>query len=160
MLRSLRAWWSDAGLRQGWVGLFSIFALAPFILLQLTAGDHGVHRITWGFARYFALPWLVVLYGIIRPPEVNWWTLARVVLVTANRRHGHRNLLEKHLAPDDSNPPAIDPRRGPWPTPCSLARTQTGLVLTSRRVARSGLRADRWATRWGLSLQPLGGTHA
>src|SRR6476619_6499974 len=55
----LRAWWSDGGWRQGWVGLFSVFAIAPFILLQLTAGDEDVHRIAWGFALYFALLWFV-----------------------------------------------------------------------------------------------------
>jgi RsiW-degrading membrane proteinase PrsW (M82 family) len=99
----LRAWWSDGGWRQGWVGLFSVFALATFILLQLTAGDQDVHRIAWGFALYFALLWFVVLYGIIRPPEVNWWTLARIVLVTAIAGTAIAIFLEKHLAPDDSN---------------------------------------------------------
>jgi hypothetical protein len=37
----------------------------------------------------------------------------------------------------------------------SRARTDTGLAVTSRRVARERLVADRWTTRWGISLQPL-----
>lgn len=37
----------------------------------------------------------------------------------------------------------------------SRARTDTGLAVTSRRVARARLVADRWTTRWGVSLQPL-----
>lgn len=35
------------------------------------------------------------------------------------------------------------------------ARTDTGLAVTSRRVARERLVGDRWITWWGISLQPL-----
>lgn len=37
----------------------------------------------------------------------------------------------------------------------SRARTDTGLAVTSWRVARERLVSDRWTTRWGISLQPL-----
>jgi hypothetical protein len=39
----------------------------------------------------------------------------------------------------------------------SAARSETGLVVTSRLVARKRLLGDRWYTRWGLSIQPLDG---
>lgn len=102
-LLPLRAWWADGAWRRGWVGLFSVFAIAPFLLLRLTADDQDIHRIAWGFALYFALLWFVVLRGIIRPTGFNWWALARVALMSIVLAPAIAIFLEQHLAPQDSN---------------------------------------------------------
>jgi hypothetical protein len=39
----------------------------------------------------------------------------------------------------------------------SAARAETGVAVTSRLVARKRVTADRWYTRWGLSVQRLDG---
>ena len=103
MLVPLRSWWADGAWRRGWIGLFCLFAIAPFFILQATADDQDIRRIALGFAVYFALLWLVVLYGLIRPPELNPWMLVRVVLFTVAAGTAIALFLEKHLAPDDTN---------------------------------------------------------
>lgn len=103
MLVPLRSWWADGAWRRGWIGLFSGFAVAPFVLLRITANDQDIHRIAVGFAMYFAFLWFVVLYGLIRPERIDWWLLGRVALFTAAAGTAIAIFLEKHLAPDDSN---------------------------------------------------------
>lgn len=79
----MRSWWTAGEWRRGWVGLFSLFALAPFVLLQVTADDDGIQRVAWGFAIYFALLWFIVLYALIRPELLDLWVVLRIVLFTA-----------------------------------------------------------------------------
>ena len=79
----LRSWWEEAEWRRGWVGLFSLFAIAPFVLLQITANDDDIQRVAWGFAIYFALMWFIVLYALIRPESIELWVFLRIVLFTA-----------------------------------------------------------------------------
>lgn len=102
-LLPLRSWWGEGGWRRGQVGLFCLFVIAPFLLLQLTAEDQEVSRIAWGFAGYFALLWFVVLYGLISPERINWWLLLRVAVTTAVVGTALAIFLESHMAPDDSN---------------------------------------------------------
>ena len=103
VLLPLRSWWVHAAWRRGWVGLFFVFAVTPFVLLRLTSEDQDIHRIAWGFALYFAMLWFVVLYGIIRPSAVNWWALLRVALASVVLAPAIAIFLEEHLAPADSN---------------------------------------------------------
>ncbi len=93
----LRAWWTEGEWRRGWVGLFSLFALAPFVLLQATADDDGIQRMAWGFAIYFALMWFIVLYALIRPERLDLWVVLRIVLFTAVAGTAIAVLIEKQL---------------------------------------------------------------
>jgi RsiW-degrading membrane proteinase PrsW (M82 family) len=93
----LRSWWTDGEWRRGWVGLFGLFALAPFVLLQATADDDGIQRVAWGFAIYFALMWFIVLYALIRPERLDLWVVLRIVLFTAVAGTAIAVLIEKRL---------------------------------------------------------------
>lgn len=99
----LRVWWSDGQWRQGWVGLFCLFAVAPFLVLRLTGEDQDIQRIAWGFALYFALLWFVVLYALIQPEDRDWWRLGRIAVATAFAGTAIAIFLEKHIAPDDTS---------------------------------------------------------
>ncbi|WP_406833147.1 PrsW family glutamic-type intramembrane protease [Pedococcus sp. KACC 23699] len=85
------------------MGLFGLFAVAPFLILRLTGDDQDIHRIAWGFALYFALLWFVVLYALIAPEDRDWWRLGRIALATAFAGTAIAIFLEKHIAPDDTS---------------------------------------------------------
>ena len=93
----LRFWWTEGEWRRGWVGLFSLFALAPFLLLRVTANDDGIQRVAWGFAVYFALMWFIVLYALIRPERLDLWVVLRIVLFTAVAGTAIAVVIEKRL---------------------------------------------------------------
>lgn len=61
----------------------------------------------------------------------------------------HQQLLAQ---PDGSLP-----RERAFADAISAARTETGVAVTSRLVARLRLSGDRWHTRWGVSVQRLDG---
>jgi RsiW-degrading membrane proteinase PrsW (M82 family) len=82
-LLPLSSWWRDGGWRRGPTGVFAGFAVAPFILLNLTSDDDDMTRAAWGFALYFGLAWLLAIHALIRPEPQNRWLLARVVAFTA-----------------------------------------------------------------------------
>lgn len=103
LLLPVRSWLAEGEWHRGWFGLFGVFALTPFVLLTVTAEDQDVSRVAWGFAGYFALLWFIVLYGLIRPQGLRWWTLGKVVLVTAVVGTAVALFLERFLAPDGSN---------------------------------------------------------
>ena len=94
-----RLWWSDPGWRRGRLGLFSLFAVAPFVLLRLTADDRDIQGTAWGFAIYFALLWFVALHALIQPGRLNWWMLARVAILTAVAGTAVAIFLEERLVP-------------------------------------------------------------
>jgi RsiW-degrading membrane proteinase PrsW (M82 family) len=93
----LRSWWTEGEWRRGWVGLFSLFALAPFLLLQITADDDDIQRVAWGFAIYFALMWFIVFYALIRPERLDLWVVLRIVLFTAVAGTAIAVVIEKRL---------------------------------------------------------------
>lgn len=98
----LRTWWTDGAWRRGWIGLFLLFAIAPFALLQATAEDDDVTRIAWGFALYFAAAWFMALAALIRPERQQPWLLVRVALFTALAGVAIAIALEESFDPGDS----------------------------------------------------------
>jgi RsiW-degrading membrane proteinase PrsW (M82 family) len=97
----LRTWWEDGAWRRGRLGLFAVFAMAPFVLLQWTADDADITRAAWGFALYFGLLWLLGMHALIRPEAQSRWLLARVVGFTAVAGIALAVALERWMSPDD-----------------------------------------------------------
>lgn len=141
-LLPMRSWWADGAWHRGWVGLFSLFAVAPFLLLRLTADDEDVRRIAWGFALYFALLWLVVLHGIIRPIALQWWMLVRVAVTSIVLAPPIAIFLEQHLAPQDSNFVQMVAGVG---LPEELAKALAVYLFVFRSKAPSGTRTFLFA---------------
>lgn len=97
----LRSWWADGGWRRGWVGLFGLFAVSPFVLLRATSGSDNVKAVAWGFSVYFAVMWMIAIFALVRPERVEVWRLVRIALFTSVAGVAIALLLERHLAPQD-----------------------------------------------------------
>jgi RsiW-degrading membrane proteinase PrsW (M82 family) len=97
----LRTWWEDGAWRRGRLGLFTLFAIAPFALLQSTAEDDDITRAAWGFALYFGLLWLLAMHAVIRPESQRRWLLARVVVFTAVAGVALAVAIERWVSPDN-----------------------------------------------------------
>jgi RsiW-degrading membrane proteinase PrsW (M82 family) len=105
LLRTLvpvHTWWHDGDWRRGRLGIFAVFATAPFVLLQLTAEDGDITRAAWGYALYFGLLWLLGMHALIRPEKQSRWLLARVVAFTAVAGVALAIALERWMSPDGS----------------------------------------------------------
>jgi RsiW-degrading membrane proteinase PrsW (M82 family) len=97
----LRAWFVDGQWRRGYLGLFLLFALSPFVLLQATAHDTDIHRVAWGFALYFAAAWLITMRALIRPERQSVWLLLRIAGFTTIVGVAVAIALEKAIQPDN-----------------------------------------------------------
>lgn len=97
----LRAWFVDGSWRRGYLGVFLLFALAPFVLLQATAHDQDIHRVAWGFALYFAAAWLITMRALIRPERQSMWLLLRIAGFTMVAGVAVAIALEKAIQPDN-----------------------------------------------------------
>lgn len=99
----LRAWVSDRTWLTSWVGLFAIFAFAPFVLLQATKDDEDISRIAWGFAIYFAVAWFAAMHVLIKPEKQRWGVIASIVAFTTIAGVAIAIALEKAIQPEDSS---------------------------------------------------------
>lgn len=102
-LLPLRSWLREQDWLRGRLGLFGLFAVAPFGLLQLTAEDGGIERAAWGFAVYFGLAWLLAMHRLIQPEAPDRIVLAKVVGFTAVAGVAIAVALERWLGVDDTD---------------------------------------------------------
>jgi RsiW-degrading membrane proteinase PrsW (M82 family) len=89
-----RTWW------RGPLGVFVMFATAPFVLLHLSAKDEDLTTATWGFAVYFALVWSLAMYKIIRPERPPTLLIVKLVVFSTLVSTAFAVFIEKRLDPD------------------------------------------------------------
>src|SRR5712692_972503 len=80
----LASWIKDKPWNVLWVRWFLLYALVPFVLLNLLH-SHAIDfkDLTWAFGLYFALTWLIVLHFCMRPEKLDIVLLGQVGLFTA-----------------------------------------------------------------------------
>src|SRR6195952_2071774 len=98
----LRAWWTSAAWRQGWLGLFAGAAVLPFVFLHAMQ-DQDLSQAVWAFAIYFAAMWLVAIRSLTRPEPVDWRVLLGIPLFTAIVGVAIAIFLEENLLTGDSS---------------------------------------------------------
>lgn len=80
----LSSWLRDKPWNIVWVRWFLVYALFPFVLLNLLQGQAiGFKDVAWAFGLYFSLTWLIVLHFCIRPEKVELALLGQIGLFTA-----------------------------------------------------------------------------
>jgi RsiW-degrading membrane proteinase PrsW (M82 family) len=99
----LRVWWNQRLWRQPATGAFLLAALAPFLLLHLGGNPDNFHKVSWGFALYFAGIWLLALRTLIRPELLPWQLLGKIAVFTIIAGVSIAVGLEKHMATGDMN---------------------------------------------------------
>jgi RsiW-degrading membrane proteinase PrsW (M82 family) len=77
-LLPLRAWFLGSDWRRGWIALFLVAALTPFVLVRAVGTDDDLHDASIGFSVYFALLWVVAIHNIVRPEPLPLALLAKV----------------------------------------------------------------------------------
>jgi RsiW-degrading membrane proteinase PrsW (M82 family) len=92
-----RTWW------KGPLGVFVLFAAAPFVLLHLSDRDEDMTTATWGFAVYFALVWSLAMYKIIRPEPPPTSLVLKLVLFSTFVSTTFAVFVETRLEPDMAN---------------------------------------------------------
>jgi RsiW-degrading membrane proteinase PrsW (M82 family) len=102
-LLPVRAWLHDPSLRSWPVRLFVLLVCAPSVALVLLTGSGSYSSITWAFAGYFAVAWLLLLWGVVRPAHVHLGMLASVLVVCLFTQVPLAVWLERSLHATTSN---------------------------------------------------------
>lgn len=103
MLLPVRAWIHDPSLRSWPVRLFVLLVCTPSVALVLLTGSDSYRSITWAFAGYFAVAWLLLLWSVVRPAHVRLGMLATVLVVCLLTQVPLAMWLERSLHAATSN---------------------------------------------------------
>lgn len=99
----MRAWTADRSWLTSQVVMFLVAAIVPFVLLHVGTDRDSLREVSWGYALYFALLWLLAIGIVVRPERVRWTTILGIAVFTALVGTAIAVFLERHFASDTPN---------------------------------------------------------